>query len=53
MYFDPGTWDGSHIFLSKGTTFICVVEPVKRALVRAKVKNVIFQRLDKIETDAR
>ena len=51
LYFDPATWDGSDIFLPEGTRFKFAVEPVKRALVRAKVKNIVFTRLDEIELD--
>ena len=48
LYFDPDTWDGSDIFLPEKTAFIVVTEPVKRALARAKVKNVLLKRLDTI-----
>lgn len=51
LYFDPATWDGSDIFLPAGTGHKLVVAPVKRALVRAKVKNVVFTRIDKYEHD--
>ena len=51
LYFDPETWDGSDIFLSEGMAFKIITEPVKRALVRAKVKNVIFRPLDTIVFD--
>ena len=50
MYFDPDTWDGSDLFLSDWM-FKLITEPVKRALVRAKVKNVVFERLDTIVFD--
>ena len=51
LYFDPDTWDGSDIFLPERTAFKVITEPVKRALVRAKVKNVVFKRLDTIVFD--
>ena len=53
LYFDPATWDGSDIFQPEGTGYILVVESVKRALVRAKVKNLVFKRLDEIDDDLR
>lgn len=50
MYFDPDTWDGSDLFMSedgKGSKF--VVEDVKRAFQKAKIRNVQFERLDEVE----
>jgi hypothetical protein len=49
LYFDPASWDGSDIFLPEGTGFKLVAAPVRRALMRAKVRNVWFERLDKFE----
>jgi hypothetical protein len=48
-YFDPDTWDGSDLFMR--TTFtgvMYVLEPVKNALTRAKIRNLLFERLDEI-----
>ena len=53
LYFDPRTWDGSDVFMSLGGEgWIFVVEGVKQALEKAKVKNVVFKPLDAIERSA-
>lgn len=49
LYFDPGTWDGSDLFVPEGTAMIIVVEAVKKALEKAKVSNVRFTRLTEYE----
>jgi hypothetical protein len=50
LYFDPETWDGSHVFMPAGRAgWIFVVDEVKHALEKAKVKNISFKRLDEIE----
>jgi hypothetical protein len=50
MYFNPDTWDGSDFFMpttaSTGQKF--VLESVKKALEKAKVKNLVFERLNEI-----
>lgn len=50
LYFDPETWDGSHIFMPAGRGgWIVLVDEVKRAFEKAKVKNIAFKRLDEVE----
>lgn len=50
LYFDPATWDGSHLFMPSGRAgWIFVVDEVREALEKAKVKNVDFRRLDLTE----
>jgi hypothetical protein len=50
LYFDPATWDGSGLFMPTGNVgWIFVVEAVKRAIEKAKVKNVLFTPLDEVE----
>jgi hypothetical protein len=50
LYFDPATWDGSDLFMPAGNVgWIFVVEAVKRAFEKAKVKNVLFTPLDEVE----
>lgn len=51
-YFDPHTWDGSDLFMEivlSGTMY--VLEPVKKALEKAKIRNLLFERLDEIILD--
>jgi uncharacterized protein DUF1629 len=50
LYFDPGTWDGNDLFIPEVGTDVLVVEPVKEALERAKVRNIEFTRLAEVET---
>lgn len=45
MYFEPETWDGSDIFIPEGTSAVCAVDRVKRALQRRKLTNLHFTRL--------
>lgn len=50
LYFDPDTWDGSDLFMSEdGSGWKFVVEDVKRAFQKAKIRNVRFERLDEVE----
>jgi hypothetical protein len=49
LCFEPDSWDGSDIFSPEGYAGSFVVERVKRALERAAVKNVVFERLSEIE----
>ena len=50
LYFDPESWDGSHLFMPAGRTgWIFAVDEVKQAFDDAKVKNVSFRRLDEVE----
>lgn len=50
LYFDPGTWDGSHLFMPAGRAgWIFAVDEVKQAFERAKVKNIALRRLSDVE----
>jgi hypothetical protein len=50
IYFDSGTWDGSDVFTSASdVAWIFVVEAVKLAFEKAKIKNVVFTPLDQVE----
>jgi hypothetical protein len=50
IFFDPASWDGSDFFMSAdGSGYVFVVEAVKKALERAKIRNVKFQPLDQFE----
>lgn len=50
LYFDPATWGTAPTFLClRATGWIIVVEAVKRAFEKAKLKNVIFTPLDEVE----
>jgi Immunity protein family (Imm11) len=50
LYFDPATWDGSHIFMSSDRLgWVFVVEEVKRALETTNVTNTRFVPLDQME----
>ena len=47
LYFDPDSWDGSDFFMpSDRGGWKLTLEPVKRALEKAKVRNIRFKRLD-------
>jgi hypothetical protein len=50
MYFDPNSWDGSDFFMpttpDTGWTFI--LEPVKKALAKARIGNLLLERADQI-----
>lgn len=50
-YFDETTWDGSDVFVPKGTSFVFVTDKVKRALEKAKVTNVKFTTLDNVSAE--
>ena len=50
LLFDPASWDGSDFFMpAQRFGFVFVVEEVKKALERAKVRNVRFTPLDQFE----
>jgi hypothetical protein len=50
MYFDTASWDGSDLFMSEDRSgWKFVVEDVKRAFQKAKIRNVRFTRLDEVE----
>jgi len=40
LYFAPGTWDGSDVFLAEGTGYIFVTERIAQAIKEAKLTNV-------------
>lgn len=49
LFFDPASWDGSDLFMPANTVHVCVVEAVKKAFKKAKVRNVVFEALDQFE----
>jgi hypothetical protein len=50
LLFDPSSWDGSDFFMpAQRFGFVFVVEEVKKAFERAKVRNVKFTPLDQFE----
>ncbi|MBN1206945.1 MAG: hypothetical protein JXB05_18825 [Myxococcaceae bacterium] len=50
FFFDPASWDGSDFFMAAGDSgFVLVVEEVKKAFERAKLRNVGFTPLDQFE----
>ena len=49
LYFAPATWDGSDVFMPRGSDWIFVVAPVKQSLESAKVSNLECQRLVDVE----
>lgn len=50
LFFDPATWDGSDFFMpAQRFGFVFVVEEVKKALERAKIRNVKFTPLEQFE----
>lgn len=52
LYFDETTWDGSDFFVAAGTGFKFIVEGVKRAFQKAKVKNALLTPLDEVELES-
>jgi hypothetical protein len=47
IYFDTSSWDGSDFFMpSDNVGFIFIFEAVKKALEKAKIRNISFERLD-------
>lgn len=52
LLFDPASWDGSDLFMpAEFVGWKFVVEEVKTAFERAKVRNVEFTPLDQVEVD--
>jgi hypothetical protein len=52
LLFDPDSWDGSDLFTSAGKVgYIFMVEDVKKAFERAKIRNVSFTQLDQYEVE--
>lgn len=50
LFFDPTSWDGSDFFMStRRVGAVFVVEAVKQAFERAKIRNVSFTPLDQFE----
>jgi hypothetical protein len=50
LFFEPESWDGSDFFMpAQRFGFVFVVEEVKKALERSKVRNVEFTPLDQFE----
>lgn len=51
LFFDPASWDGSDFFMSmeRDDGHVFVVEEVKKAFERAKIRNVEFTPLDQFE----
>lgn len=50
LYFDPESWDGSDLFTTSSLSgWRFVTEKVKRALEKARVRNVEFRRLTEVE----
>jgi hypothetical protein len=50
LLFDETEWDGSDVFLSvTDSGYIFIVDAVRRALESAKVKGVVFERVDRYE----
>lgn len=50
FFFDPASWDGSDLFMpAERVGSVLVVEEVKKAFERAKIRNVDFTRLDQYE----
>jgi hypothetical protein len=45
---DPGTWDGSDLFIPEGTTFTCVTASVRDALVATGVVGISFQQMSEM-----
>jgi len=44
LFPEPDSWDGSDLFVAEGTATIFVVDAVKRALEKAKITNIKFER---------
>jgi hypothetical protein len=54
LFFDPESWDGSDFFMpAEPVGYVFVVEAVKKALERAKIRNMGFTPLAQFERDWR
>jgi hypothetical protein len=42
------SWDGSHLFVPKGSAFTLVTGPVMRALRRARLTNLEFEPISEV-----
>jgi len=50
LYFDPLSWDGSDLFMPEGDVgWIIVTQRVKDLMEMAKISNVMFTPLDRVE----
>jgi len=49
LYFNVSTWDGSHFFYPEGTSYIFVVEEVKRLFEEHQVTNCQFEKVIDLE----
>jgi hypothetical protein len=50
LYFEPSTWDGSHLFMPAGKGgWIFVVNEIRVALEKARIKHIKFMSLEGIE----
>lgn len=52
LYFDTSTWDGSDFFYPEGTSYIFVVEDVKRLFEEHNVTNCQFHKVVELENYA-
>jgi hypothetical protein len=51
LLFDPASWDGSDFFMpARRSGHVFVVEKVKKAFEKAKIRNVSFEPLDQVES---
>ena len=52
LLFDPESWDGSDLFMpAENVGYKFMVEEVKKAFERAKIRNVAFTPLDQFEVE--
>jgi hypothetical protein len=52
LYFDPESWDGSDLFMpAENAGYKFMVEEVKEAFERAKIKNAEFTPLEQLEVE--
>ena len=49
LYFDVSTWDGSHFFYPEGTSYIFVLEEVKKLFEEIKISNCKFKKVIELE----
>jgi hypothetical protein len=49
-FFHSETWDGSDVFVAGHWAAVFITEPVRDALVAAKVTNMVFEPISRIET---
>ena len=52
LLFEPESWDGSDLFTpAENVGYVFMVEAVKKAFERAKIRNVAFTPLDQYEVE--